>query len=284
MVDIKFGTSFILALTLLASSAKAEVLFEGYARVFSKREPIGYAISKYEFDAKKKRFTAITFLKIEKGANLTESLKAVADEKLRPISYSYTTLVGKETKIIDAKFSGSKMTAMVNTGGKVQTVRNTLPSDTILSTFLTYAILSSPQGIKSKTTFTYPGIAEEKAQLVKDGRAIVGNEEDYKGLKAFKIKNEFEGHFTSYVSARGEVLSTSNDDMSISTELMADAEKATEGFAVNKTVLKALFGEVPEGKNNIVSKSASISTAPAGKQQGIPQGQGVQIKTEPETK
>lgn len=285
MVGVKLSKLFALALIAFSPAAKANVFFEGYFRIYSKKEPIGYAIRKYEFDEKKKKFIATTFTKISTaGGESSESLKATANENLKPISYTYTSLAGKETSLIDAKFDGNKMTAVANINGKTKSIRNTLPKDTILSALLTYSMLKREQGIAPKVKFEYAGIAEELGQVIPNGSAQVVSEETYAGLKAFKIKNDFAGHFTAYITPQGEVLATSDDEKPISAELMADPAKATAGFTVNKTVLKALFGDVPEGKNNTLAKSATMSPVSPGKLEGVPQGQGIQIKGEPEKK
>lgn len=264
------------------SNAQAEVLFEGYSKILSNGTPIGYTISRYEFDAKSKKFISTYFLKTAgQGMEITESLKAYANDELAPISYSYTSIVGKETKTIDAKFTGLKMTAQVKSGGKTQTIRKDLPKGTFLSTFLVYLMLKSKEGLKSDANYDYQAIAEEDAEIYK-GQASVGKEEAFLGLKAFKVQNKFKDvRFVSYVNERGEALGTSSASQGVSTELVADPTQATVGFPMSTVILKNLFGEVPAGKTNMLSKSANIQPVNPGKQQGIPQGQGIQLKAEP---
>lgn len=267
------------------SVAQAEVLFEGYYKILAAGNPIGYTISKYEFDSKNKKFISTYFLKtVGQGAEITESLKAYASADLGPISYSYTSIVGKETKTIDAKFNGLKMTAEVREAGKTKTIRKDIPKNTFLSTFLVYVMLKSREGIKTDSNYDYSGIAEEDADVYK-GLASVGKEESFLGLKAFKIQNKFKDvPFLSYVNERGEVLGTTSVAQGVSTELVADPAVATKGFPMSPTILKSLFGDIPAGKTNMVSKSANIQPTNPGKQEGIPQGQGIQIKAEPAAK
>lgn len=264
------------------SNAHAEVLFEGYAKILSNGTPIGYTISKYEFDEKKKKFISTYFLKTTgQGAEITESLKATANAELAPLSYSYTSIFGKETKTIDAKFAGLKMTAQEKTNGKTKTILKDLPKGTFLSTFLVYLMLKSKESLKTDSSYEYQAIAEEDAEFYK-GQASVGKEEAFLGLKAFKVQNKFKDVvFVSYVNERGEVLGTSSVSQGISTELVADPAQATKGFPASAGILKSLFGEVPAGKTNMISKSAMIQPTNPGKQQGIPQGIGIQIKAEP---
>jgi hypothetical protein len=271
--------------TFSFSVAHAEVLFEGYYKIMSGGNPIGYTISKYEFDAKSKKFSSTYFLKTSgQGTEITESLKVFASADLGPISYSYTSIVGKETKTIDAKFNGLKMTAEVKEGGKTKTIRKDLPKNTFLSTFLVYVMLKSKDGLKTDSNYDYTAIAEEDGEVSK-GIASVGKEEAYLGLKAFKVQNKFKDvPFMSYVNERGEVLGTTSVAQGVSTELVADPATAIKGFPTSATILKALFGDVPVGKTNMISKSATMQPANPGKQEGIPQGQGIQIKAEPPVK
>lgn len=283
MVRIPSFFRFIAVLCAFSFSfAQAEVLFEGYYKILSNGTPIGYTISKYEFDAKSKKFISTYFLKTAgQGTEITESLKAFANQDLAPISYAYTSIVGKDTKTIDAKFNGQKMTAEVKSGGKTQTIRKDLPKGTFLSTFLVYLMLQSKEGLKTDSNYDYQGIAEEDADVSK-GQASVGKEESFLGLKAFKVQNKFKDvRFVSYVNERGEVLGTTSVGQGVSTELVADPATATKGFPTSPGILKSLFGEVPSGKGNMVSKSATMQPANPGKQEGIPQGQGIQIKAEP---
>lgn len=282
MVRIFLNYASIALIVFSFSAAKADVLFEGYAKILSGTTPIGYIISKYEFDAKSKKFISTYFLKTAgQGPEITESVKAYATPDLAPLSYEYTSIVGKETKTIDAKFNGLKMTAQVKAGGKTQTIRKDLTKGTFLSTFLVYVMLKSPEGLKTNATYDYQAIAEEDAEVYK-GQASVGKEESFQGFKAFKVQNKFkDSAFVSYVNERGEVLGTTSVSQGVSTELVADPASATKGFPMSAGILKNLFGGVPEGKNNLVARGSKPQPeAPVGKEQGIPPGKGIQIKSE----
>lgn len=275
----------------LADFARAEVLFEGFSKVMSGGVHIGYAINRYEFDAKKKKFISTSFLKTgELGGNITESLTASATEDLKPIAYQYTTLVGTQTKTIDAKFEKNKLLATVRDGAKSEKIVKDLPKGTFLSTFLAYVMLRSKDGLKADTKYDYQAIAEEDAAIYK-GLAYIKNLEDFNGLKAFKVLNEFKStKFISYVSDHGEVFSTKSPAQSISTELVAQPSQATGNFQIPTSLLNQLFGEIPTGQLNEVAKKAQAAKAPSeptapipGKQFGVPPGKGIQIKTEPQT-
>ncbi len=281
---LKFIASLII--TFAPTLSFAQVLFEGYSKIISGGVHVGYAIQKYEFNMKKKQFVATTFLKTnELAGNLTESLQAFAAEDMTPVSYKYTTLVGTEVKTIDATFKSGKIIATINHGGKTEKVNREIPKGTFLSSFLAYMMLKSPSGIKVDTKFEYQAIAEEDASVEK-GIAAVSAIEDYKGLKAFKILNEFKkAKFISTVSEKGEVFATRSPAQSIGTELVSNPSEATANFGIPSAVLKQLFGEVPTGQENQIAKLAKSGAAvPAeptitpGKQQGVPQGKGLQLK------
>ncbi|MBO9665419.1 MAG: hypothetical protein J7501_01225 [Bdellovibrio sp.] len=273
-------------LLIIPLGSRADVLYEGYSKVLSGDTHIGYVVNRYEFDTKKKQFISTYFIKTGKGpTETTESLKAVADSELGPISYEYTSLAGKESKMIDAKFKAGTMTAMVNSAGRTQKVEKKIPKGTFLSTFLVYLMLKSKEGLKSETRYEYQAIAEEDAAITK-GEALVGKEESFHGFKVFKILNTFkDSKFLSYVNDRGEVLGTNALGQGITTELVATAAEATNGQSYSATLLKTLFGTVPAGTQNVVAQAQKIKTdeksAPAPtKQLGVPQGQGVQMKAE----
>jgi hypothetical protein len=277
---------FCLLIALAPALSHAQVLFEGYSKIISGGVHVGYAIQKYEFNNKKKQFVATTFLKTnELAGNLTESLQAFAAEDMTPVSYKYTTLVGTEVKTIDASFKNGKILATINHGGKTEKVNREIPKGTFLSSFLAYMMLKSPSGIKMDTKFEYQAIAEEDASVEK-GIAAVSATEEFKGLKAFKILNEFKkAKFISTVSEKGEVFATRSPAQSISTELVSNPSEATANFGMPSAVLKQLFGDVPTGQENQIAKLAksgvavpSEPTLTPGKQQGVPQGKGLQLK------
>ena len=281
-----YFAAILLFLQFSAATARAEVLFEGYSKITAGEAPIGYVVSRYEFDSKKKQFISTYFIKTGKGpSETTESLKAVADSELAPISYEYTSMAGKETKIIDAKFKAGTMTAMINNGKTTQKIDKKIPKGTFLSTFLVYLMLKSKEGLRSETKYEYQAIAEEDASITK-GQALVGKEEIFNGYKAFKILNTFkDSKFLSYVNDHGEILGTNAMGQGIQTELVATAAEATTGQSYSATLLKTLFGSVPAGTQNAVSQARKIKSdekaAPAPtKQQGVPQGQGVQMKAD----
>lgn len=278
---------FTLILSLIFSStfAHADVLFEGYSKIMVNGQHSGYVITRYEFDPKKNQFTSSYFLRTGKNTGeITESFKAIAASDLAPISYEYTTIVGKDTKTIDAKFKKDNMSAVVKNNGKVSRIEKKIPKGTFLSTFLVYLMMKSKEGLKSDSKYEYQAIAEEDGSLEK-GQALVGKEEHFNGQKAFKILNTFKNSkFLSYVNDHGEVLGTNVMSQGVSTELVATPEEATKGFPVSNAILTTVFGGVPKGDNNVVARSASLpkQDAMVGKKQGVPGGQGIVIKAQPE--
>ncbi len=268
------------SIALISHAVKAEVLFEGYSKIYSGTVHIGYTIARYEFDSKKKQFIATTFLKTnEVGGNLTESLKAIASEDMKPISYQYTTLLGNQVKAIDANFSKNRLSATVS-GQKKEIISKEMPKGTFLSSFLAYVILRSPQGLKADTKYDFQAVAEEDAAVYK-GIAYVKSAEDLNGMKVLRVLNEFKGtKFISLVTEKGEVVSTKSPVQGIATELVAKPSEATAAFPIPTATLKTLFGDVPTGQINEVSKRAQTAPPPT-KQEGVPAGKGLQLKGGP---
>lgn len=279
-----------ISIALIGHAVRAEVLFEGYSKILSGGIHVGYTIARYEYDSKKKQFLATTFLKTnEFGGNLTESLKAVSTDDMKPVSYQYTTLIGNQVKTIDAKFQNGKILATIQDGTKTEKINKEMPKGAFLSSFLAYVMLRSPKGLSPDTKYDFQAVAEEDAAIYK-GIAFVKNPEDHNGIKVLRVLNEFKGtKFISLVTERGEILSTKSPVQGIGTELVAKPSEATAAFPVPATTLKSLFGEVPTGQVNEISKRAQsqpsqpASTSPPAptKQQGIPAGKGIQIKGSP---
>jgi hypothetical protein len=312
LISLKLVISFVFLVS--TSFAGRDVLFEGYHKVLSGKQHVGYSISRYEFDVTTKKFYSTIFVKLGALAgDMMESIKAESDQNLSPLSYEYTTLVMEnnkpKTKNIHATFKLVKlsrkeqaalqkklkkeekppteilrMTATVNENGKKTKVIDDLPKGTFLSYFLVYLMLKSKTGIQTDSKYEYKAIAEEKPKLV-DGVAIVRTEEDYKGIKSYKIENQFNGQkFISYVTDKGHVIGVVNPSQSVETQLVAKPNEATAEFTVPSVVLKTLFGDVPLGVENIVSaklreEALKPVTEPAGsKQFGAPAGAGIQNK------
>lgn len=283
MVRIAIGILIMFA----GLNAHAQVLFEGYSKILSGSVHVGYVINRYSFDTKKKQFQSISFLKTnEFGGNLTESLVATASEDFKPIAYQYTTILNNQVKTIDAKITGDKLLATVKNGGKTEKISRDLPKGAFLSTFLGYVMLKSPKGITAEAKYEYQAVAEEDASVLK-GLAVVKAKEDYQGLKAYRVLNEFKNtKFVSFVNDKGEVLSSKSPVLGISTELVAQPSLATSGMTVPATVLKELFGDVPIGQQNELSQAKHAQGAAENKivepvhSKGatIPAGKGIQTK------
>lgn len=264
-----------ISIALISHAVRADVLFEGYSKVLVGGVHSGYTIVRYEFDNKKKQFIATTFLKTnELASNLTESLKAVSTDDLKPVSYEYTILMGTTTKAIDATFKNGKFLATVKDGAKIEKISKDLPKGAFLSSFLAYVMLRSPTGFKADTKYEFQAIAEEDAAIYK-GVAYVKGQEDFNGLKALRVLNDFKGSkFISMVNEKGEMYSTKAPVQGVSTELVAKPSEATANFQVPSPILRNLFGDIPTGQVNEVSKRGQTDL----KQQGIPQGKGIQVK------
>lgn len=273
----------LFVIPILSQAAHADLLFEGYSKVVSGGVPVGYSILRYEFDSKKKQFIGTSFLKTGAlGSDITESLKTVCDQDFNPIQYEYTSIVGKKTKTIDAKFEKGKMIAAVTDDGKKSSIRLDIPKGTFLSSFLAYLMLKSKTGLRLKEKYVYSAIAEEDGAISK-GEAFVSAEETHMGFRAFKVLNKFKDiKFISYITERGEMLSTSSPASGVGTELMAKPGDAVGQFGTSSTILRNLFGDVPKGTDNIVSKAAlndALKPSTEGPKKGeVPPGKGIMVK------
>lgn len=267
----------ILTTVLLSTSfVSAATLFEGYYKILANSKHVGYTIARYSFDEKKSQFKSTTFLKVGKDATeMTESLTAVSDSNLNPISYEYTNIMGKVVKTIDAKFIKGTLRATIKENGKISKIDKKIENGTILSNFLVILILKGKDGLKENSNYQYQAIAEEDAISVK-ATAASGKRETFRGLQAIKINNTFKGaEFTSWVTDKGEVLGTESKSSGIETVLVANPNEATDGQIFSQGIIKTLFGEIPAGIGNAIS--AMTPQAPS-KEMGVPQGNGILLK------
>jgi len=286
--------TLVLFLSETSFSQKKDILFEGYHKILSGGVHIGYSISRYEYDPKAKQFIAVIFNKTGAlGSDVTESIKAIADANLDPVSYEYTALVGKTVKTIDAKFKKGRMSATVKDNGKTSKIEQDIPKNVFLSQFLVYRMLKSKTGLQADIKYDYDAIAEEDGKIYK-GLALIEKMDKYNGLPAFRILNSFkEGKdnlkFVAFVTDRGEILGVTNPGQSIASELVAKPNEATGQFGIGATILKNLFGDVPLGTNNTLSRALKAEalkpaeTTENPKQKDVvPPGQGIILKTQPE--
>jgi len=274
--------SFYLVAVAIGTSAKAEIIYEGWHKVLSAGQHVGYYIQRYEIDPKTKVFTSIYFLKTNAiGNDVMEAVKAQSKQVtepvqwLVPISYSYTSTVGQKTKVIDAVFkeekdlanpvkkqakkvkgkdakvTGSKyksalrLMATITENGQEKKVDQVIPENSFISTFLTYIMLQSKAGLKVGNNFSYSAVAEEDA-AVYDGSALVKESTDYNGQPAFKVINEFKkDRFISYINSTGEVLGTKSPLLSLATDAVSSPEEAYKGFTLDEKHIKQIFGNIP---------------------------------------
>lgn len=283
-LKILFSFSAIFCLSfLVAANAQAEILFEGYYKISQGGVHIGYIVSRFEYNDKKKQFISTSFTKTnDLGNNLTESLKTVSTKDMEPLSYNYTTLIGGKTKAIDAEFNNTKMVATVRADGKKEKIVKTIPKGTFLSNVLVYMILRSKEGLRNETKYEYEAIAEEDADIHKGVTQIKGSEE-IKGIKTLKATNEFKNmSFLSNITDVGEIITTQVPAQQMTAELVADPTEAIGKVNHPTSLLKELFGRIPDGLANSLSKNAKIVPTPTpipGKKKGVPGGKGMHLKS-----
>lgn len=246
---------FICSLTI-APKANAAILQDGWYKIVSGGQHVGFIVLRYEFDESKKQFTSTSYTQTNALAGgLKESLISVAAQDLAPISYQYTSQIGQIAKTIDAAFAKGVMTAKVTEAGKNESIQNKLNKGTFLSQFLVYLILQNPKGMKVGNKYVYSAIAEEDGK-VHDGEAYISAMETVNGIETYKILNNFKGaKYISYVTPKGIVLLTKDPVQSLSTELVANPEVATKGFDFNRKTLTLLFKTLPTG--------ATVAKAPS---------------------
>lgn len=260
LVIVSFLTVSIYDLQLL----QAKTLQEGWYQVLSGQQHVGYLVQKYDFDESKKQFKFSSFMKTNAlGGDVTESVAAVASDGFDPVSYQYTTQVGKTNKLIDASFKAGSMTAKLTENGETKTIQEKLKKGTFLSYFLVYMILQNKSGLKSGVSFQYEAIAEEDAKAY-TGYIDVKEMETLNGHETFKTLNRFKDvKSISHITPIGEVIQVKQPVTGL--QLIASSkDEATKGFPSSDKSLKFLFGEIP--KDSHFSKpKAQAAAAPTEK-------------------
>jgi hypothetical protein len=245
---------------LTSHLATAEILFEGYYKVTQADKHIGFVIQRNELDAKTKQFKTTSFLKLAKhGFDMSESLHAVSDADLKPVSYTYLSTDGTKSKTIDATFNFKgkepKMTAQITENGEKKKKDKKITKDTFLSSALYYFMLKSKAGIKVDTKYDFSAIAEESFDVSTGSSRIEKKLITQGPLQLMRAQNQFAGStYSNLMNDRGEVVSASTPATGIELTLVQNTAEATEGIKISSGTLEKIFGDVPAGKINIYGR------------------------------
>ncbi len=244
----------VVLLLLLSTSARAEILFDGYYKVTQFKKHIGFLVLRHELDAKTKQFKTTSFTKLAKnGFDMTESYQAVSDSSLAPLSISYLAVSDKKnTKTIEVSFKKSMMTGTAVENGKATKISQKMEKDVFLSSALYYLMLNSKGGLKTDSKFDFKAITEE-GPVAMPGTVKVESKMVTQGsLQLLKVQNKFAGsEYENLITTKGEVVSAITPATSIETELVKSSDEALEGIKIASGTLEKIFGEIPAGKTNV---------------------------------
>lgn len=268
---------------IFSVSVSADVLYEGWHKVLSAGQHVGYFVVRYDLDKKTNKFNYTSFLRTNSvGNDVTEAIKAESLQVTKPTQwivpqkYQYTSTQGKSVTQIDAAFSiedaskpekpskkkkkGAKaepetpkapskpqlrMIATITKDGAATKYDQVVPDNTFLSSYLTYIILQSKDGLKVGNNYKYAAIAEEDGKLY-DGVAFVKEMTKEGGQDGYKIVNEFKDvRFISVVNTKGDPISTKSPLLSIATEVAATKEEAIGKLKASDDLIRTLFGDIP---------------------------------------
>lgn len=245
----------VILLIIFPATSFAETVFEGYYKVSSEGEHVGYYIQRYALDAKTKLFSSTHYMVLKFGETTTiESLNAKSTAKFEPHSYQYSQLDGKKTKAIDAVVKGKKLVIKTIENGKATAREIGITEKVFLSTFLPYLVLKTPQGLSVGNKFTYDAIAEEDG-AVNSGEIYVKEQVKEAGLDTFRTLNTFKKEqFVNWVDVKGESIKTQVPSANVIAELVKDPKEAYKNFPFNESSIKLLFGAIPEGKTHMLAK------------------------------
>lgn len=260
----------------LTSFAATKTLFEGYYKINLNGEHVGYYIQKYELETSKKQFISTYFLRTnKKGGNISESLRAFATDKLKPIKYQYTSLQGTTSKTIDTNVRKNKkgedvLQIKTTENGKLRVSEDRLKEGTFFSTFLIYLLLQGEKGVQPGVKYNFKAIAEEDAKPF-PGEVYIDSETKKMGLNVYKVLYTFKRtQFVNFINSQGESLISVSPGLGLSADLVANPSEATNGMTFNTKSISLLFGEVPQGTRNELSQKLNLSSHSKGPQKLIP--------------
>lgn len=246
-----------------AAESPPEVFFEGYFKVLAGSTHAGYAIERFQFDKKNKRFRVTTYIRTTPVAgNVTESLDAYSDDAFKPKSYQLTTVANGQAMTIDAQFNGLEMTATTSDGANARTSKKAITKEAVLSSFLRYLVLH--RGLKTDTRYSYQALAEEDGNTYPGDLYIDKALVAHRGQQVYSLLNIFKGlKVQIFMNDKGEALGMRSPMQGLTTELVANPQEATQGMQVNTAHLIKLFGTVPTGQTNVVAKAGVAAPAAA---------------------
>ncbi len=254
----QFIWPFVLLLLWLPSSALSanKTLFEGYYKILSGGQHVGYYIQRYELDPKLRQFVSTYFLRTNaQGGNISESLKAYSTDKLNPVKYQYTSLQGKVAKTIDANVRKNKrdesiLQVKVNENGKLRVYEKKLDEGTFFSTFLIYLLLQGEKGITPGAKYNFRAVAEEDGKAF-PGEVYVDSETKKMNVDVFKVLYTFKRtQFVNFITSFGESIISVSPAMQIAAEMVTTPSEATNGMPYNEKSLSLLFGGIPKGEQH----------------------------------
>lgn len=238
--------------------AQASIVFEGFYKINQFKNHIGFVIIKHEVDPKTKNYTIKTYLRLaKKNFDLTETLKTVSDEKMKPVEYSYSALDKNKSKTIeaqkkiDAKTKKEILSILAIEDGKKLKFDVELNKDVFFSSALFPVMLATDSGIKTNFEFKFPAIAEETAQVFEGTTKIAAKRITKDAFQLLKAENSFAGSdYEVLLTDKGEIFSTNDNKTGITTELVRNKEEAIQDIKISNKTLEQIFGSMPEGKTN----------------------------------
>ncbi|MEC9284001.1 MAG: hypothetical protein VX642_14905 [Bdellovibrionota bacterium] len=254
----------IICLSLFSLPSLADIVAEGWYKVLSANVHVGYYVSRFEYDAKKREFISKSFLKTNAaGGDITESMEVYSDEGMNPIKYTYTSIVGGQTTTIDAAVKKNVLVAVkevsslsapaakksptASTGSTTSTTKTTIETKLEKGTFFSshLALLMLKKGLKVGVNFEYKAVAEEDAKIY-TGRSLIKEIKKAGQKDLFRILNDYKSvKYVSLMDTSGQLVATKAPTLGLITNLQATQKEATGNIPVPLKSLKKIFGKLP---------------------------------------
>ena len=261
ILKIALFTTVLLSLSFRPVFAQTNNLFEGYYKVMLSNVHSGYAIQSYTFDSKKKQFQCTYYVYVRLSPDgkkfTTESVTTVSNEKFHPLKYNYRAKVGNQSILIRGQVKKNILYATVHRDNKKQKLKTKFPKGGFFSTMLFH--LAFQNGLSVGKNFSYKTLREEDASLL-DGTLHVASKNNLKGFSSYKLEYNLKATKGEvFISEDGQILESHIPAQNVSTYLVAKPEQARKNFPFPEKTLKALFGKLPKGEQNLLAQRKSRS-------------------------
>lgn len=246
--------SFIVAtIAVVGFSARAEILFEGYYRIESKNEPVGYVIQQMSQDDAKKTQTIRYYILRKNGDEIERSgVEAVRALDGTPKSATSWMRMDDTSMQARAHFHPGRVNVQYLAADLKKVLRDEnleAPRGAGISSFVLQALAAkNPDWTGSQK---YESFVEENMRFA-SGEVFLRAQPSYAGVKLRQIEDQLLSERIELISFRdGNLLGSRSEDGTQLVYLVADQKTATAEMPFLKNEVMDHFGDrIPDGRTH----------------------------------